>query len=86
MFVEVGIDLSAADDLLLLPRDVVLDIQDSVGHVFVAKDGKARQQIVKVGLVWGEKISILEGLTDSTLVIVSGQRQLADGMEIVVVK
>lgn len=86
MFAEVGIDLSAADNLLLLPREVVLDIQDRAGHVFVAKDGKARQQIVKVGLVWGEKISILEGVTDSTLVIVSGHRQLADGMEIVVVK
>lgn len=86
MFVEVDIDLSAADDLLLLPREAVLDIQDRVGHVFVAKNGKARQQTVKVGLVWGEKISILEGLTGSTLVIVSGHRQLADGTEIVVLK
>ena len=86
MFVEVGIDLSATDELLLLPREAVLDIRDRVGHVFVAKDGKAHQQTVKVGLVWGEKISILEGVTDSTLVIVSGHRQLANGMEIVVVK
>lgn len=85
-FVEVGIDLSAADNLLLLPREVVLDIQDSVGHVFVAKDGKAHQQIVKVGLVWGEKISIIDGLTDSTLVIVNGHRHLTDGTEILVVK
>ncbi len=86
MFAEVGIDLSAAENLLLLPREVVLDIKDRAGHVFVAKDGKARRQIVKVGLVWGEKISILEGVTDSTFVIVSGHRQLADGMKIVVVK
>ena len=86
MFVEVSIDLSATDDLLLLPREAVLDIQDRVGHVFVVKEGKARQQTVKVGLVWGEKISILEGLTDSTLVVVNGHRQLADGTEIFVVK
>jgi RND family efflux transporter MFP subunit len=87
MFVEVNIDLSATDDLLLLPREVVLDIQDRVGHVFIVKEGKkARQQAVKVGLVWGEEISILEGLTDSTLVIVNGHRQLADGTEIFVVK
>ena len=85
-FVEVRIDLSSAENLMLLPREVVLDIQDSVGHVFVAKDGKAHRQIVKLGLVWGEKISVLEGLTDSTLVIVSGHRHLTDGTEILVVK
>ncbi len=86
MFVEVSIDLSATDDLLLLPREAVLDIQNRMGNVFVMKNGKAHQQKVKVGLVWGEKISILEGVTDSTPVIVSGHRQLADGTEIVVVK
>ena len=86
MFVEVSIDLSATDDMLLLPRDAVLDIQDRVGHIFVVEDDKARQQTVKVELVWGEKISILEGVIDSTPVIVSGHRQLADGTKIVVVK
>ena len=83
---EVSIDLSATDDMLLLPRDAVLDIQDRVGHIFVVEDDKARQQTVKVELVWGEKISILEGVIDSTPVIVSGHRQLADGTKIVVVK
>ena len=53
MFVEVGINLSAADDLLLLPREAVLDIQGGVGRVFVAKDGKARQQPVKGGACLG---------------------------------
>ena len=86
MFVEVNIDLSASDDALLLPREAVLDIQDKIGHVFIATDGKAKQQTVKVGLAWGENISILEGLTDATPVIVTGHRQLVDGMEIVVVK
>lgn len=86
MFVEVSINLSATDDLLLLPREAVLDIQDRRGNVFVMKDGKAHQQIVRVGLVWGEKVSILEGLTDSTRVVVNGHRQLVDGTEIYVVK
>ena len=69
MFVEVSIDLSTTADSLLLPRDAVLDIQDKVGHVFIVTDGKARQQTVKVGLAWGENISILEGVIDSTPVI-----------------
>ena len=86
MFVEVNIDLSASGDSLLLPREAVLGIQDGVGHVFVVTDGSARQQTVKVGLVWGEKISILEGVTDLTPVIVSGHRQLADGTGILVVE
>ena len=86
MFVEVSVDLSSTGDSLLLPRDAVLDIQNRVGHVFIATDGKARQQTVKVGLAWGEKISILEGVIDSTPVIVSGHRLLADGTEILIVK
>ena len=86
MFVEVLIYLSAPDEMLLLPRSAVLDIKDGVGHVFVATDDKARQQSVKVGLAWGENISILEGVTDTTEVIVSGHRQLVDGDGIVVVK
>ena len=86
MFVEVSIDLSTTDDSLLLPRDAVLDIQDRVGHVFIVSDGKARQQTVKVGPAWGENISILEGVIDSTPIIVRGHRQLADGTEILIVK
>ena len=86
MFVEVSIDFSTTDNLLLLPRDAVLNIQDRVGHVFIVTDGKARQQTVKIGLAWGEKISILEGLIDATPVIVSGHQQLADGTEILIVK
>ena len=86
MFVEVNINISAPDETLLLPREAVLNIQDKVGHVFIATDGKAQQQSVKVGLTWGENISIIEGLTDSTPVIVSGHRQLADGTEILIIE
>ena len=72
MFVEVSIDFSTTDDSLLLPRNAVLDIQNGVGHVFIVSDGKAHQQTVKVGPAWGEKISILEGVVDSTPIVVRG--------------
>ena len=85
-FVEVNINLSAPDEALLLPREAVLDIEDKVGHVFIATEGKAQQQSVKVGLTWGENISIIEGLTDSTPVIVSGHRQLTDGTKILIIE
>ena len=86
MFVEVRIDLSPSDDSLLLPREAVLDIEDGEGHIFIVTDGKARKQPVKVGIAWGEQISIVGGVTDSTDVIVSGHRQVVDGTEIVIVK
>lgn len=86
MFVEVSIDISPLDELLLLPREAVLGIRGGEGHVFVADGGKAQQQTVKVGLVWGDNIAILEGVTDTTPVIVSGHRQLADGVAVRVVK
>ena len=86
MFVEVNIALPVPDDSLLLPREAVLNIQAGVGHVFVATDGNARQQTVKVGFAWGDNIAILDGISDSTPVIISGHRQLADGSKILVVK
>ena len=86
MFVEVSVNLSSTGDSLLLPRDAVLDLQNGVGHVFIVSDGKARQQTVKVGPVWGEKISILEGVVDSTPIVVRGHQQLADGTDILVVE
>ncbi len=87
MFVEVNIDYSALEESLLLPREAVLDIQDDAGHVFVVADGnQAQKQNVKVGLVWGDSISILEGVTESSRVVVNGHRQLEDGMDVLVVK
>lgn len=86
MFVEVRIDRTLPEDSLLLPRSAVLDIKEGVGHVFVAIDELAQQQSVKVGLAWGDNISILEGISDTTPVIVNGHRQLSDGMSIIVVK
>ena len=86
MFAEVKVDLSAPDDSLLLPREAVLDIQAGTGHVFIATDGIARQQTVKVGLAWGENISIPEGINETTSVIISGHRQLTDGVGIHIVE
>lgn len=86
MFVEVRIDLPAPDDSLLLPREAVLGIENGQGHIFVVDNGRARQQPVKVGIAYGEQISIVEGVTDSTDVIVSGHRQVVDGTEILIVK
>lgn len=83
---EINIGTLAADDSLLLPREAVLNIQDGSGHVFVATDGIARQQSVKVGLAWGENISILEGINETTSVIVIGHRQLTDGADIHIVE
>lgn len=87
MFVEVNIDYSGLEESLLLPREAVLDIQDDAGHVFVVADGnQAQKQYVKVGFVWGDSISILEGVTESSRVVVNGHRQLEDGMDVLVVK
>ena len=87
MFVEVDIDFSSLEESLLLPRAAVLDIQDGTGHVFVVADGnQARKQNVKIGLVWGENIAVVEGVTESSRVVVNGHQQLVDGMKVSVVK
>ena len=86
MFVEIKVNLSASGESLLLPREAVLEVRDRVGHVFIAGDGIVRKQTVKVGLAWGERISVVQGVTESTRVIVGGHRGLTDGASIAVVE
>jgi RND family efflux transporter MFP subunit len=86
MFIEVRVKTSERTNALLLPRSAVLDTRNDSGYVFIAENGKASQRKVRIGMVWGDRAEIIEGISDSDTVIVNGQRGLQDGTTISVVK
>ncbi|MBL4952440.1 efflux RND transporter periplasmic adaptor subunit [Neobacillus sp. OS1-32] len=67
----------------VLPSDAVQDDGDQP-FVFLIKDGKAQKQTVKTGIISGNKIEILSGVSKDDLVILSGSKKLKDGMEVTV--
>ncbi|MBM3235387.1 efflux RND transporter periplasmic adaptor subunit [Candidatus Poribacteria bacterium] len=80
--VEVKIKAQNHTNALLLPREAVLKGQGGNKFVFVAENGRARKQTVKIGLTWGDKVEVIDGITDSTSVIVDGYRSLQEGDKI----
>lgn len=78
-FVEIRITTRKRANALLIPREAVLKSGDGSRYVFVAEGELARKHPVKIGLTWGEKIEIIDDITDSTSVIVDGHRSLKEG-------
>ncbi len=85
-FVEVKIKAQQRTNALLIPREAVLKTQNDSRYVFVAENGRARKQTVEIGLTWGDKVEVIDGITDSTSVIVDGHRSLREGDTVSIVK
>jgi len=62
----------------LVPLVAVLP-RSEFSVVFVEKDGKAHERLVKFGILDGSRIQIVEGLEPGENLIVDGHRALAGG-------
>lgn len=81
-FVEVKVKARKRSNALLVPRESVLKGK----YVFVAENDRANKKNITIGLSHGDQIELIDGVTDSTSVIVDGHRNLEDGDEISIVK
>ncbi|MFK8030406.1 MAG: efflux RND transporter periplasmic adaptor subunit [Gammaproteobacteria bacterium] len=84
MFGRVAIIYDTFENAVLLPRGAVVE-SDGQPSVFVAENGKARQQAIITGHISGKNIQVIEGLTGSEKVVVIGQNGLKDDGPIKVV-
>jgi RND family efflux transporter MFP subunit len=66
------------DDLVVIPRDAVLP-GDRGEHVFVVEDDRAARRRVVLGPDQGLMVAVRRGLQPGELLVVRGQRELADG-------
>ncbi|HEX3031721.1 MAG TPA: efflux RND transporter periplasmic adaptor subunit [Bacillota bacterium] len=78
MIAEVMLDTQSKDNVLLIPKEAVLDRSDKK-VVYVVQDGKqAVETVVTVGLGDATKVEVVTGLTSGQDVVVSGQQLLVD--------
>src|SRR4030095_1923185 len=78
MYARVRLTVERRPDALTVPGNAVVDAEGKRG-VFMVKDQTAKCVATKVGLSDGERIEILEGLSEGDRVITTGALALRDG-------
>ncbi|RTY89875.1 efflux RND transporter periplasmic adaptor subunit [Flavobacterium sp. RSP46] len=71
--------------LMIVPRDAFVGGVSS-NQVFVIESGTAKLKTVTAGRILGDKVEILNGLSNGETVIVTGQINLQDGSKVDVIK
>jgi membrane fusion protein (multidrug efflux system) len=71
--------------LMIVPRNAFVGSVSS-NQVFVAENGIAKLKTVTAGRIFGDKVEILNGLSDGETVIVTGQINLQDGYKVDIIK
>lgn len=70
---------------LTVPRKAIAgSLQDA--KVYVVKDSVAKLRRVELGIVYGNKVEVRSGLEKDELVVVAGQFNLSDGVQVEVVE
>jgi membrane fusion protein (multidrug efflux system) len=77
MTARVTINLGAKNDVLVIPRDALLD-----GYLFVVSDSTAERRDVISGIVGDKNVEIISGVSDGERVVVVGQQRLAGGEKV----
>jgi len=86
MFARLTLKLKQADDAVVVPLAALVATPDGDKAVFVVKDGKALRKKVKTGIEASDRIQLLEGINPGDKVIVSGHKDLKDGMDVRVIE
>ncbi len=79
--IDVELIVQEKTDVLIVPHEAIF-IKDGQLHVYVFEDNKAALKPIKVGERQKEKIEVLEGLKEGEQVIIRGQENLYDGIEV----
>ncbi|MFQ5587138.1 MAG: hypothetical protein ACE5GF_10030, partial [Thermodesulfobacteriota bacterium] len=81
MFARAEVVKREVADAIVIPLYAVITRRDD-RFVFVEEGGKARARRVKVGILDGWRIQILDGLKAGERVIVVGHRSVEEGQEV----
>lgn len=81
-FAEVSLRLTRSEKALTIPSEAVVPQAGGKASVFVARDGKAEQRQVDIGLRTARSVEVLSGLQPGDTVISSGLQMLKPGGEI----
>lgn len=84
MYCEVKLVTDRAEGAVVIPAQAITN-NDGNRYVFLAKEGKAVETLIQVGLTDGNYYVVTEGLAAGDELIVKGNSDLVDGQDIVVV-
>ncbi|TDE45547.1 efflux RND transporter periplasmic adaptor subunit [Flavobacterium rhamnosiphilum] len=71
--------------LMIVPRNAFVGSVSS-NEIFVIENGTAKLKKVTAGRILGDKVEILNGLSDGETVIITGQINLQDGSKVDIIK
>ena len=71
--------------MMIAPRNAFVGSVSS-NQIFVVENGVAKLKTVTAGRILGDKVEILNGLSDGEIVIVTGQINLQDGSKVDIIK
>jgi len=90
MFARVTLITRRKDNVVVIPRDIVLGGKIDKHYVYVvegASVGKiARKHFVEIGIKQADRYEITNGLKEGEMLVVNGMNYLADGMDVEVVR
>jgi len=86
MFIRVKLPVRSAKNALIVPDAALLTDQNGKHSIFVLKDGKAEKRIVKKGLESGFLVQIVKGVSFGETVIIAGNNNLKNDVQVKVKK
>jgi len=86
MFARVTLIVQRKDNVVVVPRDVVLGGKVDEPYVYVVEDDVASKRLVKMGIIQGEICEITDGLQTGEKLVVNGMHYLTDGTAVEVVR
>lgn len=86
MFARVALVLDRKEDVVIVPRDIILGGKIDEPYVYVVEKGIAHKRLVQIGLKDGARYEITAGLQRGESLVVNGMHYLADGLDAEVVR
>lgn len=86
MFARVTLITKRKDNVVVIPRDVILGGKVNPPYVYVVQDGVAYKRIVEVGITEGPNCEITGGLRPGETMVVNGMNYLTDRIAVEVVQ
>ena len=81
MFGRFTIAYEKHENALVIPANAVLD-EDDETTVYVVRDGEVLRRAVEIGIEYGGRVEVLDGLQDDDQIVVVGQSGLRDGSKV----
>ena len=81
VFARGDILVKTNQDALIIPSSALTRKMEGI-YVYVVEEGIARQKEVVLGIIQGDRIEVLDGLSEGEEIVVLGNQELQDGLKV----